>query len=250
MNLSFFQSEKGTKIRRNLGLHVLCREKDEDCYQSGMNNKTHKYPLQYKPLFSLHCFHSKFIHGTLPVLLIEDISLKTYWSDKVDWWRQINVKRHEGVLVLDAVNSWERETHLSKTFHLSACDWICASSFPWQCSSFDFLYQISKQHLEGGRGLSLNLHFSLFLCLRLCDCQAVTKPTKSKIYPLLKSHTSFPAPILSKLSTAEQSALLDQICVCFFCNIPAAQSLDYTIKLYIFAFQSTSPYQGTNIHKM
>lgn len=145
----------------------------------------------------------------------------------------------------DAVNSWERENHLSKTFHLSACDWIWAmSSPPLACSSLDFLYAISKQHLEGGReGAQLEPAFLSSLCARLCDCH---KANQIQISPLLKSHTSLSPPptlrpILSKLSTAEQSALLDQICRSFSCNIPGSRSPDYTIKLCIFCISKLKP---------
>lgn len=158
------------------------------------------------------------------------VSLKTYQTR----WICGNESR---VWLHDAMNSWERENHLLRTFYLSACDWIWASTVQ-RLTMFKlwFLYLISKQHLEGGgRELSLNLPFSLH-----CACVFVTlkqsKANQIQISPLLKSDTSFSPPNLAKLSTVEQSALLDQICRWFSCKIPGSQSLDYAIKLYIFAY--------------
>lgn len=107
-----------------------------------------------------------------------------------------------------------------------------------QCSSVDFLCRLKTT--SGGRELSLNLPSSLH-----CAHVFVTvKQPQSQPNPNLSlvkiSHFLFP-PILSKLSTAEQSALLDQICRRFSCDIPGSQSLDYTIKVQIFAFESFKP---------
>lgn len=99
---------------------------------------------------------------------------------------------------------------------------------------------------EGGRQLSLNLPFSLH-CARVFVTVRQSQSRPNPNLPLVKiSHFSF-LPILSKLSTAEQSALLDLICRRFSRSIPGSQSLDYTIKIYIFAFQSLSPHQSTNM---
>lgn len=109
----------------------------------------------------------------------------------------------------------------------------------WQCSCFDFLKAIWFQN-NIWRELSLNLLFFLH-CARIF---VTVKQTQSQPNPnlfLVKiSHFLFP-PILSKLSTTAQSALLDLICCCLSCNIPSLLNLDYTIKLHSFAFQSLSP---------
>lgn len=90
------------------------------------------------------------------------------------------------------------EQHLPNTFHLSACDWIRALSFQplttlklWLCSC-DF------KTTSGGRGLSLNLPFSLH-CARVF---ATVKQTQSRPNPnlsLVKISHFFFRPILSKL---------------------------------------------------
>ena len=97
-----------------------------------------------------------------------------------------------------------------------------------------------KEHLEEGgnpawTGLSLSPH-----CTRIFETIEQTQSQPSPNLSLVKiSH--FFLPILSKPCTAEQSVLLDQICCWLSCNIPCLQSLDYTIKLHSFAFQSLSP---------
>lgn len=147
----------------------------------------------------------------------------------------------------DAVNSWERENHLSKTFHLSACDWIWAmSSPPLACSSLDFLYAISKQHLEGGReGAQLEPAFLSSLCARLCDCH---KANQIQISPLLKSHTSLP-PAQSSQSCLPRSKVPCQIrSVARSPAIsPAHEVRIIQLNSAFFAFQSLSPHQSTNI---
>lgn len=104
---------------------------------------------------------------------------------------------------------------------------------------------------SGGRGggggeLSLNLPFSLHCAHVFVTVKQSQSQPNPNLFLVKISHFP-PPPILSKLSTAEQSALLDQICCWFSCNIPSSQSLDYTIKIYIFAFQSLSPRESTNI---
>lgn len=75
------------------------------------------------------------------------------------------------------------KTHLSNVFPLSACDWIFSLSFqPLTMLMLRFSegYLISKQHLEGAQ---LEPAFLSSMCAHLCDCQADTKPTKSKSLP-------------------------------------------------------------------
>lgn len=131
------------------------------------------------------------------------------------------------------INSWENPLR-------QWLEWASVSCTV--CSSLDFRCLLSKQHLnEGGIDvLSLNLPFSLH-----CVCVSGTvEQSQSQANPNLRlvkiSHSFFPFRSPSKPCSAEQSALLDQICCRLSYNIPCLQRLDYTIKLYRFAFQSLS----------
>lgn len=113
-----------------------------------------------------------------------------------------------------------------------------------------FCITISKQHLQGGREWSSAWTcLSLFIVRTSLWLSSTHKANQIQISPLVKiSHFSLSLQSSQSCLPQEQSALLDQICRRFFCNIPSTQSLDYTINIYIFffAFQSLSPHQSTN----
>lgn len=142
-------------------------------------------------------------------------------------WQPMNAKsdklKNTSFQCVSSLSLW-----LDFLFVISASDNAHALTF-WRLSDF--------KTTSGG---SSNLLFFLH-CARIF---VTVKQTQSQPNPnlfLVKiSHFLFP-PILSKLSTTAQSALLDLICCCLSCNIPSLLNLDYTIKLHSFAFQSLSP---------
>lgn len=106
----------------------------------------------------------------------------------------------------------------------------CSSRAPTLCIA------ALKQHLQGGEGDGAQPEPASFssLCARLCDSQAAAKPTKSEISALLKSGAPLPNPLKAVYRGAKSLVRSDLLP-----SLPPpppthSQSLDYTIKIYIF----------------
>lgn len=144
-------------------------------------------------------------------------SLKTYETSRI--CGDVSMLQTEGYMYARyAEHPRRRNTRLSNAFHLPARDriWAPSSSAPLrQRSSLDFVCAISKTTSGGREGRRAQLE-PAFLSSLWRRVFVTVKQSQSQdqiqISPLLKPHTPLSSQSSQKLSTAEQSALLDQIC--------------------------------------
>lgn len=154
--------------------------------QRRKNDKNHKYPL-----------HTIARNPISPDNLVDSIdkrhlSLKTYqtrWICGNPWMLTLSIQYKEqegcGFMMHWTVGNKENNIffkHISSLSLQLDVGFVFSATDNVQALTFRIRFQ--NNIWKGGRdGAQLEPAFLSSLCVRLCDCQAVTKPTKSKSLP-------------------------------------------------------------------